>query len=112
MAETEIELDSLAVYPVLHAGDIDAFLRLNRRYFVLLNHPDGVTGEARWNVLNQIALNFRSLDFWLSQGKPLPEAWAERSAEIDEGMAGSEETEPEARDSARKRSTGHKEGQK
>lgn len=83
MAEPEIELDHLSVYPVLHPGDIDSFLRLNRRYFVLLDHPDGISSEARWNVLNQIALNFRSLDHWLSLGCQLPKAWERGRGEPD-----------------------------
>lgn len=89
----ELELDHLSVYPVLHPGDIDAFLRLNRRYFVLLDHPDGVTDEARWNVLNQIALNFRSLDHWLSQGEALPKAWEGRRVEHGEQTPASSGTE-------------------
>lgn len=96
MAQPEVELDSLAVFPVLHAGDIDSFLRLNRRYFILLDDPK-LPSKTRWTVLQQIALNFRSLDYWLSQGKPLPLAWERRiGVEVDSEGSVAEETERDA----------------
>lgn len=74
MARAEIQLERLEVDPVLRAGDIESFLRLNRRYFLLLDDPKA-TSETRWTVLIEVARNFKSLDHWLSQGKPWPAAW-------------------------------------
>lgn len=97
MAGTRSGLDRLEVDPKLRDGDIEAFLRLNRRYFVLLDDPE-VTGETRLACLVEVARNFKSLDHWLSKGKRWPEAWREVRVDPDPGEQtpeSSEEGSPE-----------------
>lgn len=60
-----------------HDGETDALLRQNRAYLRLLD-DDETPSDRKLHVTAVMAQNFRELDYWLSQGHPLPVDWRRR----------------------------------